>query len=196
MPARRLVLFAAPVALALLLAGCVPESTETPDAGATSSTPTPTASASESAEPSSPPEPVITPITIGCDQLITPQVMYDFNQNVVLLDSFTPASGSTAAEALDRGGLACRWTNQSSGETIDISVADLTADELTARKNDLVTSSKSVPTYEVEGYFSADGGVGEAQAFDDPYWITATSVTFAEPGDVQPLIAAAIAALP
>lgn len=193
MPARRLVLFAAPVALALLLAGCVPESTETPDAGGNSSTPTPTTSAS--AEPTAAPEPVTVPVTLTCDELVSPQVMYDFNQNVALLASFSPEPGTPASEAVARGGIACRWTNQSSGEAIDIAVANLTPDELTTRKNDLVTTSNSVPTYEVEGYFSATGGVGEAQAFSDPYWITAESVTFAEPGDPAPLIAAAIAAL-
>lgn len=195
MPARRLLLFAAPVALAtsLLLSGCVPEGTEVPDAGSTGSTPTPTAS--EGTDPTEAPELPTTPVTITCDQLVSPQVMYDFNQNVVLLESFSPEPGTVASEAVARGGLACRWINQSSGEAIDIAVANLTPDELTTRKNDLVTTSNSVPTYEVEGYFTVEGGVGQAQAFADPYWITAESVTFAEPGDPQPLIAAAIAAL-
>lgn len=195
MPARRLALFAAPIALAsaLLLAGCVPTSSEDPGQGGTSAAPTPTATGTPGPTPTT--EPVITPITIGCDQLISPQAMYDFSQNVALLPSFTPEPGTAAAEAVDLGGLACRWTNQSSGENIDISVANLPADDLTARKNELVQTSNSVPTYEVEGYFEVTDGVGEAQAFDDPYWIAATSVLFAEPGDAQPLVAAAIAGL-
>lgn len=194
MPARRLVLFAAPVALALMLSGCVPEGTDAPDAGGTS-TPTPTASSTASPDPTPSAPPVITPVTISCDELVPPATMYEYSQNVALLPTFAPEPGTLASEAVALGGVACRWTNGSSGEAIDISVASLTDGDLEARKNELVVSSNSVPTYGVEGYFSADGGVGEAQAFDDPYWITAESVTFAEPGDVQPLIAAAIAAL-
>jgi hypothetical protein len=37
--------------------------------------------------------------------------------------------------------------------------------------------------------------VGTAQAFDGPYWITSVSPVFVEPGDVTPLIAAAVGAL-
>ena len=193
MTARRYVLLAAPIAIALLLAGCVPEGTETPDGGGTSSTPTPTASSG--ADPTLAPEPVITPITLTCDELISPQAMYDFNPNYALLTDFAPEPGTVASEAVALGGLACRWSNLSSGEAIDISVASLTNEDLTARKNDLVTSSNSVPTYDVEGYFTAEGGVGVAQAFSDPYWITATSVGFLEPGEVPPHIAAPITAL-
>jgi hypothetical protein len=92
-------------------------------------------------------------------------------------------------------GLACAWVNQTSGELIEVSVANLPAAHLTQLKNDLVTTSNSVPTYEVEGYFKVNGSTGEAQAFSDPYWIVATSTAFFEPGDAQPIVAAAIAAL-
>ena len=56
-------------------------------------------------------------------------------------------------------------------------------------------NSHSVPTYGVEGYFQVLSGVGEVQAFQDPYWIVSTSVKYAEPGEAQPVIAAVLAAM-
>lgn len=182
-----------PLVAALLLAGCVP----TTDSPSESASPTP--SSTPTGSPSATPTPTSTaagvPITVACDQLIPAQVMYDFNPNFALEPTFSPSAGSLAAEALAANGVACSWVNQSSGETIDIAAANLPADALTPRMNELVGSSNSVPTYEVEGYFRVSDGVGEAQAFDPPFWVTAVSPAFAEPGDAAPIMLAALAAL-
>lgn len=182
-----------PVALLglLLLSGCEPvvEPTPTPTGSSSasgSSTPTPT--------PTATPEPS-QPITITCNELVPPQAMYDFNPNFALQADYTPAAGSLAAEAVAEKGIACSWINLTSSETIEMSAAHLPEAQLEQRSNDLVTTSNSVPTYEVEGYFIVEDGVGTAQAFDPPFWITATSTAFFEPGDVAPLMAAAVAAL-
>lgn len=196
MRARHFPLLSVPTAAVILLAlaGCGP--TDVPTPGAVD-TPTPTASDSPSASLSPDPSvpPTSTPVTIACDQLISPQAIYDYNPNFSLQADYTPAAGSLGAQAVDREGIACSWVNQTSGETIEVAVAHLAEDGLTALKNDLVMTSNSVPTYDVEGYFAVDGGLGVAEAFPDPYWLTATSTGFFEPGDAQPLIAAAIAAL-
>jgi hypothetical protein len=186
----------APLALGALalvaLSGCVP----TP-----SPSPTDTASASASGSPSAAPTPtptastVSTPITIGCNDLITPDDIYAFNPNFVLIDSWTPKAGSPAATATSEQGIACRWQNQTSGDTIDVSVAHLDAASIEALKNAAVEKSTMVPTYGDEAYFSVSGGVGTAIVFQGTYWLVASSVEFAEPGDPADLITAALSAL-
>ena len=180
-----------PVLTILLLAGCVPTTVEpgttsapssSPTATAGQPTPTPTADGS-------------TPVTVACDDLISPQTIYDFNPNFVLESGVSPDAGSLAAEAVAGGGVFCRWVNGSSGETIDLSVASPAPDALTARANDLVSSSNPVPTYEVEGYFHLSGSVGVAQAITPPFWIAMVSPAFLEPGDAAPLMISAITAL-
>lgn len=180
-----------PVLTILLLAGCVPATVEptasptptpTPTVTAVEPTPTPTADGS-------------TAVTVACDDLISPQTMYDFNPNFVLESGVSPAAGSLAAEAVASGGVFCRWINGSSRETIDLSVASPAPDALTARANDLVTSSNPVPTYEVEGYFHLSGSIGVAQAITPPYWVAMVSPAFLEPGDAAPLMISAITAL-
>lgn len=190
---------AVPTALIALavLAGCAPDgggaapgTSSTPSASAT---PSSTPSATPTTAPSSAVDGI--PITITCNQLVTPQAVYDYNPNYSLKSDYKPASGSVAAQVTAQNGLACAWVNQTSGAIIEVAVANLPAAHLTALKNDLVTSSNSVPTYDVEGYFKLDGSTGVAQAFSDPYWIVASSSAFFEPGDAQPIVAAAIAGL-
>ncbi len=175
-----------------MLAGCVPAETD-PQA---TTTPTP----SSTAEPIATPTPTATadaavPVTIGCDELITPQALYDYNPNFALQTGFTAAAGSLAAEAVSEQGIACSFINLSSNETFVISVAHLGSGALTDRGNALITSSNPVPTYNVEGYFAVENRVGIAQAISSPYWITASSTIFLEPGDVAPLMAAVLSSL-
>lgn len=134
-------------------------------------------------------------MTLTCEDLVSATVMYDFNPNFSLRPDFVPALGSLAAEAVSGNGIACQWVNQTSGVTIDLSVAHPPAAALTARMNDLISSSNSVPTYGVEGYFQVVSDGGSAQVFPLPYWITAVSPAFNEPGDAAPIITAMIEAL-
>ena len=136
-----------------------------------------------------------TPITIGCNTLITPDDIYAFNPNFGLIERWTPKAGSAAATAKSEQGIACRWQNQTSGDTIDVSVAHLDAASIEALKNAAVEKSTMVPTYGDEAYFSVSGGVGTAIVFQGTYWLVATSVDFAEPGDPADLITAALGAL-
>lgn len=172
------------------LVACAPDAAPVPDPttppATNSSTPEPTSTAVE---------PVGTPVTVSCDELVSAQTMYDYNSNFGLLSDFTPAVGTLAASIVADSGVACRWVNQTSGETIDVAVANPPKAQLTARKNELVTSSNSVPTYGVEGYFQVNGEIGEAEAFSDPYWIVVTSNYFGEPGDATPIVRAVIDAL-
>ncbi|MEO6534058.1 MAG: arginyl-tRNA synthetase [Pseudolysinimonas sp.] len=192
--ARRVVVPWAVSVLALAaLSGCVP--TPTPGPSDSAASPTPSASSSTSPPPSPTASPVSTPITIGCNDLITPDDIYAFNPNFGLINSWKAQPGSAAATAKSEQGIACRWSNQTSGDTIDVSVAHLDAASIEALKNETVQKSTMVPTYGDEAYFSVTGGVGTAVVFQGDFWLVATSVDFLEPGDPSELITAALAAL-
>lgn len=185
-----------PVALAAitlaLLSGCVPTATPTASGSASG---TPSAAASQTATAAPTPSASPTPVTIGCDTLVSADTMYAYNPNFGLLTSWTPAAGSAAATAKSESGIACRWSNQTSGDTIDISVAHLDAASIESLKNDAVSHGTLVPTYGDEAYFGTSGGVGTAVVFQGNYWMVATSIDFAEPGDPSDLIDAALTAL-
>jgi hypothetical protein len=179
-------------ALALaLLAGCTPapEPTET-DQG-----PNPSGDPSGAPSPTLTAQPVGTPIDVTCEELVSPDTIYEYNPNFVLVD-FEPADGSVAASAVGYSGIACRWQNQTSGDNIDVSIASLDDDTITALKNAAFEDSEMVPTYGEEAYFGINGQVGTAQVFQGPYWIVAESAAFFEPGDAAVIVESVIAALP
>lgn len=181
------------LAAAVLLAGCTtpnPVTSPSPSGGTAGGSP----SATTSAEPSASPSTSSTPVDIACDALITPQAMYDFNPNFSLLASWSSEAGTPAADAVAADGVACRWKNDTSGETIDISVAAPGDDALAARKSD-AASGTSTSYGGAEGYFAVSGGVGEATAFEGPYWVVARSSYFAAPADAQSLLEGALSAL-
>lgn len=127
--------------------------------------------------------------------LLPPAALYEIDPSLGMLGPVTPDAGTPAAAVVAAGGVACRWAHESSGAILDIAVAHLPPTAATALKNRLVMESNSVPTYEVEGYFRVAGTGGEADAFPDPYWVSAVSPMFFEPGDAAPFMAAVIAAL-
>ena len=185
------------LALAAVLAGAVSACATETDATPAETSATPTASATPTPTPTASQAPITvgSPVSIGCDQLVSPDAIYAFNPNFGLSESYKPAAGTEAATIVEAKGIACGWVNQTSGEVIEVAVANLPADKLTDLKNNFVTTSNSVPTYKVEGYFEYNGTLGSAEAFNGPYWISAVSPAFFEPGDAQPIIAAALAGL-
>lgn len=180
---------------ALLLAGC-----QSPDPAST----TPPASAGDTATPTTEPtEPTetaapssSTPVDIACDALVPAQTMYDYNPNFSLLGSWTPGSGTPAADAAAADGTVCRWQNDTSGEVIDVSVASFDAASLEELANEAYTNSTMVPTYGGdEAYFVVTNGVGEAIVFQNSYWVVVSSPYFLEPGDAEPIVSSVLAAL-
>jgi hypothetical protein len=134
-------------------------------------------------------------MALACDQLISTQQLYDINPNYGTLPSYSPEAGSDAAKAVADRGVACAWSNQTSNEVVEVSVAHLSTADITAMKNSLIASSNPVPTYGTEAYFQMDGRVGDAQIFKGDYWIVARSVTFFEPGDAGKYVDDVLAAL-
>jgi hypothetical protein len=172
-------------ASALLLTGCVqsqpdptgPNPTRTIDpSSTTSAAPEPANTATQ--------DPGATAIDIACTALISPQAMYDFNPNFLLLNDFTPTAGSPAATALASKGVACRWENSTSGITIDVSVAKPAPNKLDGLK-----SNAGSPATGFDGYFATASGTGTAQVFTGDYWATLSSAAFFEAGDAVDLIA-------
>ena len=192
---RVLVSLALAGALATAVSACATETDASP--AESSSAPAPTATESATPTPTSTAAPITVgkPVTIDCNTLVTPDAIYAYNPNFGLSESYTPAAGTEAATIVEAKGLACQWVNQTSGELVQVAVANLPSDKLTALKNNYVMNSNSVPTYGVEGYFKVVDTLGQAEAFSGPYWISATSDAFYEPGDAQPIVEAALAGI-
>ncbi|WP_343925611.1 arginyl-tRNA synthetase [Rhodoglobus aureus] len=178
-------------ASALLLTACVqgepdptgPNPTRTIDPSSTPSIePEPTSVATN--------DPEATAVDLACADLISPQAMYDFNPNFLLLNSFTPPAGSSAATALASKGVACRWENSTSGVTIDVSVAKPAPSKLDGFK-----SNAGSPADGFDGYFAVASGTGTAQVFSGAYWATLSSKAFFEAADALDLVADVRAAL-
>lgn len=164
----------------------------------------PTASKTPVAKPTATPTPAPTdpptPVTLTCEQVITPQQLYDFNPNYGTDPGYTPEAKSLPATIVSDQGVACGFLNQTSNAVIEVAVAKPAASAMTTRKNTAAGESQVVPTYgvppAVEGYFTVIGGVGQAQIFSNGYWVVLQSKDFAEPGDAQPLAAAVLQNLP
>ncbi|GLI26001.1 hypothetical protein ARHIZOSPH14_02430 [Agromyces rhizosphaerae] len=199
-PLRLLAVTVATAAIVVGLAACAPEepaASPTPTAAETTA-PTETPAETDAATPTPTPTPTGEPVDVACDELLTLDQMYAFNPNYGTDPGYAP-TGEPAVFAASIGGVACGWLNQSSGETIEVSVARPVDDTMEERLNDAVLAGQAVPTYgtppEVEGYYGLVAGTGTAQAFADGYWITASSQAFFEPGDAQPLMESMLANL-
>ncbi|MEL4318915.1 iron ABC transporter ATP-binding protein [Leifsonia sp. YIM 134122] len=193
-----------PAVLAVaLLAGCTPGTgTSSPSA----SVPSDSATGGASEEPSTDPSPTATvpagtPITIGCDELLTNDDVYAFNPNYGTAPDYTPTADSVVAAVAADNGLACGWSNQSSGDLIEVAVAQPDADQLVTLKQNAAATMNAVPTYgtppAVDGFFSQSQDTGTVQIFTESgYWLVASSTAFFEPGDAVGIITPALSNLP
>ncbi|MDN4614679.1 iron ABC transporter ATP-binding protein [Leifsonia sp. F6_8S_P_1B] len=178
----------------LLLAGCASKAapgstapaTSSPAAGEETPTPTPT--------PTDPP----TPVTLTCDQILTPEQLYAYNPNVGVDAGYAPEKDSLEQKVKDWQGQTCAWSNQSSGDVIQIAVAQPPASAMDGLKNAAITAAQPVPTYgapPLEGYFKP-GSSGQVQIFRGAWWIVAESTAFFEPGDAAQLMESVLGNLP
>ncbi|BDZ44234.1 hypothetical protein GCM10025866_01430 [Naasia aerilata] len=164
------------------------QSATTAPVGAPSTEPTPSPTPTETG-------PTSVPVTQTCDQLVPAQALYDYNPNFAPVPDYTPAAGTDAALIESYQGVACGWSNLSSGNTVEIAVAHLGSEDIEKLANSLVLTTPSVPTYGGVDYFKYANGVGTANAFSGDYWIVARSAEFFEPGDAAQLVASVKAAL-
>ena len=199
---RSVVVTAAVAALAVAaLSGCGPSTQPSPhssqSASATPSgaaSPSASASVTPSASPSSTPSAAV-PVTLSCDQLVSRQTIYDFNPNFGLQSDYAPQAGSTAAAITAKKGIACSWLHQTSGDTLQVAVANLPEADIAARKSALTSSSHPVGDFGADGYFTTTGGAGVAEAFTGSFWIVASSTFFGEPAEAAAIVNAAAKSL-
>jgi hypothetical protein len=187
-------------ALALLgLSGCK----NTANSPASSSSPSPSATPSSSASarpdaaPSATPVPTRaagTPLSVSCSTLLTPQTVYDFNQNTSLQPAYKPKSGSDGSSALSFNGISCGLVNNSSGAITSVSAAHPSASDLAALKS-AAAKGTAVSGLGDAAWFSTSGQNGQLQVFTGPYWVTASSVFFGTAEDARQLAGAALAAV-
>jgi hypothetical protein len=94
----------------------------------------------------------------------------------------------------------CGWLNQTSGELIEVAIAQPNDVLMAQLKDAAIAASTPVPTYgtppAIEGFFVSTGEVGEAQVFTPKYWVALSSPVFFEPGDAQQLVATVVSHLP
>lgn len=185
---------------ALVLTGCSAgdEPTPTDSAAATSdASAEPTASAQPTSSPTPTPEATGSPIAQTCGDLLTLQDVYDFNSNYGTAPDYSPSTDSLAETAATYNGLTCGWSNQTSGELIEVSVVAPNAVLMTTLKQQADADSQAVPTYgtppTVDGFFAYAGGSGQAQVFSGTYWVTISSPAFYnEPGAAEGLMSAVL----
>lgn len=180
-------LIAAPL-IVLALAGCVPTS---PDSTPTPTLPPVTLAPNPTPTITATPSPETVPLSMECSDLLTAQAIYDYNPNVSLLPSFSPDASSPAGRALADQGIACSLVNQTSGATIDFGLVQLT-DEAFAARSAAVTAT---PSSDFDGYFDVIDGVGTAQVFSAPYYLTVTSDQFSSASDMTELVQMALSQL-
>lgn len=143
----------------------------------------------DDATPSASAAPVGKRVTQTCGELLPSGSLDVYGKTFTIDRDYEPEKGSPAARIAQQRGRVCHWTAaDDASTTITLAVADLPEKSLTNLKDALYERGGSVPTYRVEGYFSLIDGIGRADAFADPYWITATSTLFTEPGGAQPVI--------
>ncbi len=184
------------VVVTVSLSGCLsPGSDILPTMPPSSPEPTQSHSGSPTPAPSDTVAPAEkpTPVSIPCGSVVDAQTMYDFNPNFGLLASFSPDAGTLTARASNDKGTVCRWVNQTSGDTIDVSISQPGPNALSAARS-AAESGTSVSGLGDSAYFSRSGGTGVVQIFKGPYWITTTSVYFASAGDAKTIASAAAAA--
>lgn len=176
-------------AAVLVLSGCAPsDHTLLP---APTGTPTETPVTDEATPPS---DPVNESVGLNCQQLLNDQAVYDWGSGNFAYDSsYSPAAGSTAAAAVAIGGLACRWINLTSSETVDFAVSIPASTD--AARAAAAAAGAPAPELAPDAYFWSDGTTGHLDIFSGKYWITAESGWFLTPGDAAPLATAALSAL-
>lgn len=130
-------------------------------------------------------------VNLDCSAVVDAQTMYDFNPNFGLLSSFSPDAGSLAAQAVASKGVACRWLNQTSGVTLDVSIAKPSSTDFEAAQA-LAKSGTPASGFGDAAYFSSSGGTGALQVFAGDYWLTTTSVFYSQAADAASIMNATL----
>ena len=201
----RLGVVVATAAAVFALSGCAgADQPAEPDAPAPAATeapapepsPTETAAASGgSAAPSS--------ASFGsCDTLLPAEVVATLDAGLAADASFTPATGSYAAEIVSYGGIGCSWTDASTGNTLTLAVAQPPTDDLTTAETALGGGAGTATDAFGSGIqaYTANGGgtfTGDIEVFTPAgYWVSTVPPLFTSAEAAQPIVSAVLQALP
>ena len=163
-------------------------------------------SAAESSQSATPKVPSATPtaapaaflpVGLSCSVLLPDEFVFEVGPNFGRLDGYTPDSGSTDSFIASNQGVACRLVSLSGGDRIDVAVASMTAAGLAELATDLSSSESEVNDFgpNVRGFFTGAGGVGQANAISDKYWVVVSSPLFAQARDAAPIVAQVLSQL-
>lgn len=193
---RTMPLLVGSVALTLVLSSCAAESTET----SKSPTPTATKSAQATMKPSASATPAPSPSAFvlkavsmdkSCEQIITVQSLYNFDQNLASYPSSQQAPGTIAQQQSQLGAVGCTITNLSTQEEVYVTVTKLDGPSTTYQQTLISSPGAGYSSYQVAndvpGLFSSENGEGIAQFMTGPYWISLTSKTFSSGVDASQL---------
>jgi len=151
---------------------------------------------SDDAAPRASTAPIGTAVRQTCDALLPTSALAVYGTTFRQDTDWRPATGTPAATIARQRGRVCRFVaTDDPATTVTLAVAHLPEKSLTTLKDALYERGGSVPTYRVEGYYALADGVGRADAFPDPYWITTESTLYTEPGGAQPVVDAVRAVL-
>ena len=176
------------LALSFSLSACVSDPPRlVPDAGST-----PRSVSPDDASPRATAAPSATvagiPIDLDCVELLPLAALYEYNPNIGTSPSIRLSP--LTERVLGYDGLACGWSNQSSGERITAAVAHFTATDLEAIRDSAEAGPGAQALPEVDGLFWRDAEGGTLEAFAGEYWIVIESSAFVEAADALPLFKA------
>ncbi len=117
--------------------------------------------------------------------------MYDFNPNFGPQVGYTPTAGSAGAVAVADLGTACSWINQTSKETISLTIAKPSAADLATIRATAATGTAG-SGLGTASFFSTKGQSGRIDVFSGRYWLSATSVYFTGVSDASGLLTEAL----
>lgn len=189
MTAQRLPVFLAVATLLAMLVGCASgdrPTFERPPANSEEARPTPTLNIMESPGPKDP-SLVFERLSINCESLLSAETLYEFNPNVGANPEHSPSA--RGVEAQSYGGLTCGWVNQTSGDTISISLARFDEPSLGVVRATAVSREGAEPVGDgIEGTLRRVNGAGALEVFEDSYWIVLESRMIVEAKDSATLI--------
>jgi hypothetical protein len=178
--ASRIGVISAAFAVSVGPAGCLqfapPSSPSAVPTQAPSSTPTPTSTPTAT--------PTNTPFAENCIILITPDQLYAYNPNYVVDPNYAPKPDTVASAVKAQSGQTCGWIDESSGDILEVAVAEPTTSALAAAKASAATGAP-ISAYGEQGYFGVKAGIGSAQFFMGRLWLTVSSPEFATPDDAN-----------
>jgi hypothetical protein len=189
------------------LTGCSTGSTNAAAAASASATSTPVAQPTTAPAPTTSvaPSGAIsgTPVGITCSELLPDEVVKTINPGFVAQGAFTPEGSSYPATIVSINGVACGWTNASTGDTLVVAVAKPAADSLKSLEATVAAAGTATSAFgaapSIRGYEAQSGGTssGDMEVFsEEGYWISATSGLFHTPDDAKSTISAILETLP